>query len=151
MSAVLLPHTRWTRLRTAVNWVNLSTPLGLLVARCGGARRERRGRGTVLAGDYRFGFPVAGAFTIGGVIISRMPLERLRTRTVLLEHEDRHVTQYGFCLGLPMVLLYVAAAGVSWVLSGNHYAYNPFERWAGLATGGYPVARTRWAARRADA
>ena len=42
-----LPHTPWTRIRTVVNWLNLSTLLGLLVARIGGATRHRRGRGTL--------------------------------------------------------------------------------------------------------
>lgn len=144
----LLPSTGWTRVRTFVNWINLSTPLGFLVARLGGARVERRGRGTWLAGGYRYDFPVAGAFTIGGVIISRSTTDSLRGRPTLLAHEDRHVTQYGFCLGVPMLLLYFASVGVSWVVAGNHYAYNPFERLAGLAEGGYAAPQTRWAARR---
>ena len=44
------PDTAWTRLRAVLNWVNLSTPLGLALARVGGAVPERHERGTWLAG-----------------------------------------------------------------------------------------------------
>jgi hypothetical protein len=36
-----------------------------------------------------------------------------------------------------MVPLYLAAAGVSWVLTGDFGSRNVFERRAGLADGGY--------------
>ena len=72
-----LPHTPWTRIRTAVNWINLSTLLGLLVARIGGTTRQRRGRGTYVCTGYRFGFPVAGAFTVGSVIITKHDVDWL--------------------------------------------------------------------------
>lgn len=142
-----LPHTPWTRVRTLANWLNLSTPLGLLLARAGGARLERRGRGTWIAGGYRWSFPRAGAFTLGSVVLSTRDLDDLRSRPTLLRHEDRHCTQYAWCLGPLMLPPYLAAAGVSWVLAGDHSSYNPFERLAGLAEGGYPVPRTRRARR----
>src|SRR5690349_2450640 len=99
MSSELLPHTFWTRVRTVLNWLNLSTPLGLLIARIGGATITRRGRGTYLATGYRYGFPVASAFTVGSVIASKHDLDFLEARPVLLRHEDRHCTQYAFVLG----------------------------------------------------
>ena len=136
--------TRWTRVRTVANWVNLSTPLGLLVARVGGARVERADRGLHLAGGYRFGFPVAGAFTIGSVVLTRRDVGWLRDRPVLLRHEDRHVTQYAVLLGTPLLPLYVLAAGVSWLVARDHSSYNPFERLAGLDDGGYPSPSPRW-------
>lgn len=144
----LLPHTGWTRLRTVVNWVNLSTPLGLLVARLGGATVTRRGRGTYVASGYRFGFPVASAFTLGSVVTSTHDLDWLRSRPVLLQHEDRHVTQYAFLFGPVMLVLYGLSAVVSWVVAADHSSYNPFERLAGLEDGRYPPARTRRAKRR---
>lgn len=143
----MLPHTRWTRVRTVVNWINLSTLLGLAIARLGGARLERRGRGTWIASGYRYGFPVASAFTIGSVITSRHDREYLHDRPVLLAHEDRHCTQYAFCLGPVMLPLYFVSVGVSWLLSGDHASYNPFERLAGLSDGGYREARLRWRSR----
>lgn len=139
----VLAHTRWTRVRAVVNWANLSTPLGLLVARAGGARLERRGRGTWIAGGYRWGFPRAGAFTVGSVVLSTRDLDDLRSRSELLRHEDRHCTQYAWCLGPVMLVPYVVSAGVSWAVAGDHSSYNPFERLAGLADGGYPAPRTR--------
>lgn len=144
---VLLPHTPWTRLRTVVNWINLSTPLGLLVARLGGATVTRRGRGTYLATGYRFTVPVASAFTIGSVIDSRHDVAYLQARPRLLQHEDRHCTQYAFVLGPVLLPLYVVSAGVSYVLAGDHASYNLFERLAHLDDGGYRPARTRYSRR----
>ncbi|MET0928181.1 MAG: hypothetical protein ABWX74_01620 [Aeromicrobium sp.] len=139
----LLPHTPWTRVRTVLNWVNLSTPLGLLIARIGGATIARRGRGTYLATGYRFGFPVASAFTVGSVIASKHDAAWFAGRPTLLRHEDRHCTQYAFVLGVVMLPLYFFFVGLSWVVAGDHSSYNPFERLAGLADGNYPPARTR--------
>jgi hypothetical protein len=137
------PDTPWTRLRAVANWINLSTPLGLIIARAGGAVIVRRGRGSYLAGGYRWGFPAAGAFTVGSVITSPHELGWLRDRPLLLLHEDRHCTQYGFCLGVAMLPLYVLCAGVSWIIAGDHSSYNPFERLANLADGGYRPPRSR--------
>ena len=61
----------------------------------------------------------------------------MRRDTALLRHEARHATQYAWCGGLLMLPLYFAAAGVSWLLSGDFGAWNVFERGAGLADGGY--------------
>ncbi|WP_229054854.1 hypothetical protein [Aeromicrobium sp. Leaf350] len=144
----MLPHTPWTRVRTLVNWLNLSTLLGLAVARLGGARLERRGRGTWLAGGYRWDFPRAGAFTIGSVVISTRDLAALRSRPTLLRHEDRHCTQYAWCLGPVMLVPYLLGVAASWVVAGDHSSYNPFERLAGLREGGYPEPRTRRSRRR---
>lgn len=135
--AMSADHSGWTRLRLVLNWVNLSTPLGLFVARAGGARSRRFRRGTFLAAGYRLRFPVAGAFTIGNVIISSHDRRWLEAHPALLAHEDRHCTQYAFCVGVLMLPLYVVAAAFSWAIAGNHYAYNPFERLAGLIDGGY--------------
>ena len=139
-----MPHTPWTRVRTAVNWVNLSTLLGLLVARIGGASLHRRGRGTYVCTGYRFGFPVANAFTIGSVIISKRDLDWMAARPLLLQHEDRHCTQYAFLIGPVMLPLYVLSVGFSYLLAGDHSSYNPFERLAGLADGGYPPPTSRF-------
>jgi hypothetical protein len=145
------PASRWTRLRTAVNWVNLSTPLGLAIARAGGASAEPMGRGTRLATGYRHAFPFAAAFTVGNVVISKHDVAYFASRPALLRHEDRHCTQYAFVLGVAMLPLYVVSAGVSWVLAGDHSSYNPFERLAGLADGSYPPPTSRLSRRRAPA
>jgi hypothetical protein len=126
-----------------VNWVNLSTPLGLLVARIGGATRTKRGRGTYVCTGYRLGFPRAGAFTVGCVIITRHDDTWLGSRPLLLRHEDRHCTQYAILLGPVMVPLYLVGVGFSYLVAGDHSSYNPFERLAGLRDGGYPPPATR--------
>ncbi|MCW2771315.1 MAG: hypothetical protein JWR27_2748 [Aeromicrobium sp.] len=138
-----LPHTFWTRVRAVVNWVNLSTPLGLIVARVGGATVIRHGRGTYLATGYRLDFPVAGAFTIGSVIDSHHDVAYLLDRPLLLRHEDRHVTQYAFA-GVVMLPLYLVCVGISYAIAGDRSSYNPFERLADLADGNYPSPRTRF-------
>lgn len=146
--AAPLPHTPWTRLRTVLNWINLSTPLGLLIARIGGATITRRGRGTYLATGYRYGFPVASAFTVGSVITSKHDPAYFEQRPVLLQHEDRHCTQYAFVLGVVMLPIYVLSVAVSYAVAGDHSSYNPFERLAGLADGNYPPPTTRLAKKR---
>lgn len=138
-----LPHTGFTRVRTVLNWVNLSTPLGLLVCRLGGATIMPLGRGTRLATGYRFGFPVATAFTVGSVIISKHDAVYFAQRPALLRHEDRHCTQYACVLGVALLPLYGLCAAVSYAVAGDHASYNPFERLAGLADGNYPAPTTR--------
>lgn len=136
-------RTRLTRLRTISNWVNLTTPLGLLVARLGGATLTPLGRGTYLATGYRRGFPIATAFTVGSVIVSKHDAAYFAQRPALLRHEDRHCTQYACVLGLAMLPAYAVCAGLSWVIAGDGSSYNPFERLAGLADGNYPPPRSR--------
>ena len=130
-----------------MNWLNLSTPLGMLVAWISGATRRRRGRGTYVCTGYRFRFPVAGAFTVGSVIITKHDDDWLLARPLLLRHEDRHCTQYAFLVGPVMLPLYLVSVGVSYLLAGDHSSYNPFERLAGLADGGYPPPTTRFSRR----
>jgi hypothetical protein len=141
------PHTPWTRIRTVVNWINLSTLLGLFVARLGGATRRPRGRGTYVCSGYRFRFPVAGAFTVGSVIITKHHADWLESRPLLLRHEDRHCTQYAFLLGPVMLPLYGLGLAISYLIAGDHSSYNPFERLAGLDDGGYPRPSNRFSRR----
>lgn len=126
------------RARRLANLLNLSTPLGLLVARVGGARRRPGPYGLVLAEGYRFGFPVANAFTVGDVVVTAQSFERLAPLVPgLLEHEERHSRQYAVCLGLPYLPLYTAAMAWSVLRTGDRASANVFERAAGLVDGGY--------------
>jgi hypothetical protein len=132
------------RVRRAVNVVNLSTPLGLLLALTAtrrppsGERRVVRGPdGLLIAGGYRPPVPIARAFTVGNVILIRRDAAYLLENPRLLGHEARHSTQYAWCLGVMMIPLYLLCAGVSLALCGDHASYNPFERLAGLDDGGY--------------
>ncbi|WP_344843885.1 hypothetical protein [Nonomuraea dietziae] len=81
------------RIRRIANFVNLSTPLGLLISVVGGARRTNGPDGLILAYGYRYAFPVAGAFTVGNVVVTKHPDGYLTGR--LLDHESRHATQWG--------------------------------------------------------
>ncbi len=127
------------RLRSVANWLNLATPVGLLIAQVGHAHVERRDRGLLIASGYAFGFPAASAFTIGSVVISTHSPGYFRERPELLRHEERHTWQYVVCLGLPFIPLYLAAAGWSWLRAGDWASHNMFERLAGLADGHYAV------------
>ena len=132
-------QTGWEWVRTLGNVLNLTTPLGLLIARIGRARIRRGPRGLLLAEGYRLPFPIAGAFTVGSVITTDSTFaERLRALPRLLEHEERHAWQYLCCLGLPFYPVYVVMMGWSVLRTGDRAARNAFERHAGLAAGGYP-------------
>ncbi len=129
------PALRW---RSVVNLVNLSTPLGLLVAAAGRARLRPGANGLVLGEGYRLPFPVAGAFTVGNVVVTAGTFEQLQRRCpAVLKHEDRHAWQYAYCLGLPYLVAYTAAMGWSALRTGDRASANVFERQAGLAAGGY--------------
>ena len=125
------------RLRQVVNYVNLSTPLGLLAAVLGRARVVAGPGGLVLATGYRLPVPAAPAFTVGNVVLLRADLDVLRRRPRLLRHEARHATQYAVCVGPVMIPLYLVAAGWSWLRCRDFAWHNVFERLAGLADGGY--------------
>ncbi len=133
-----MPASTSDRIRHVANGVNLSTSLGLLVARVGGARIRRGPMALYLADHYRFGFPVADAFTIGDVVLSRHDLDHLLARwPALLEHEEAHSRQWMWCLGMPFFPCYVAAMAWSWLRTGDRAACNVFECQADLVKGGY--------------
>jgi len=125
------------RLRRRVNRLNGTTALGLAVARAGGARCRPGPGGVILAEGYRWGFPVAGAFTVGDVVVTRGDFDALCGRLPeVLEHERRHCAQYAV-LGLAFLPLYVVATAWSWLFLRDLARGNLFERWAGLRSGGY--------------
>jgi hypothetical protein len=123
------------RVRLAVNLANGSTLAGLGLGLAGRARLTRAQEGLLVGTGYRLPLPAVPAFTMGSVILTRR--DSLPSDTALFRHEARHSTQYAWCGGLLMLPLYFAAAGVSWVLSGDVGAWNAFERRAGLVDGGY--------------
>lgn len=124
----------WHRFRQVANWVNLSTPLGLAIALAGRACLRRGAYGLIYAHGFRI--PIrAGAVTLGNVVVTRRGDGYLAGG--LLEHESRHATQYVWCLGLPMLLLYLLASVASIAICGNPGSWNVFERRANLADGGY--------------
>ncbi|HEY9292456.1 MAG TPA: hypothetical protein VIP98_14320 [Microlunatus sp.] len=130
--------TRPQQLRKLGNWANLTTPAGLLIARIGGARLRRGPRGLHLADRYRFRFPIAGAFTVGNVVITHQTWPQLLAASPnVLLHEERHSWQYLICGGFGFFPLYGLAMLWSWLRTGNLATDNVFERNAGLADGGY--------------
>ncbi len=131
--------------RRLVNLANGSTLAGLGVAALGGARVARRADGLFVGTGYRLPVPPAPAFCLGNVIVTRLD----GLSPALLRHEARHATQYACCGGVLMVPLYLAAAAVSWALTGDFGARNVFERRAGLADGGYADKPLRPSIRRA--
>jgi hypothetical protein len=132
--------------RQAVNLVNGSTLAGLGVAALGGAALARTVDGLFLGTGYRLPVPPAPAFCLGNVIVTRR--DGIDPGSSLFAHEARHATQFACCGGVVMIPLYLAAAGVSWALTGDFGARNVFERRAGLADGGYMDKPLRPALRR---
>jgi hypothetical protein len=139
--------TRWPlgpwQVRSVLNAANLSTPLGLVVGLVGRVTFRRGPRGLLLGHGYRLPVPVASAFTVGDVVLTRHGEELFDERPRLLAHEERHAWQYAASLGLPFLVLYVLGAAWSWVRTGHPAMGNPFERLAGLADGGYPTVNPR--------
>ncbi|WP_420180694.1 hypothetical protein [Paenarthrobacter sp. TA1.8] len=125
------------RFRQIANVLNLSTPLGLAVAAASRSTVSHGPRGLLIAAGYNWKLPHAGAFTLGNVVLYRAPHGVAGTNAVLLGHEERHSTQYAYCLGLPFLVFYGVAAGWSMLRSGNPASRNFFERQAGLVAGGY--------------
>src|SRR5688500_15095925 len=121
------------KLKLVGNFVNLTTLAGFLVGLIGRARFSRGPRGLFYATGYGIGFPVANAFTIGNVVLTKNDRAYLDSRPVLVKHEERHSWQYFFLIGLPMLPLYVVAVAWSWFRTGDPASRNLFERLAGLA------------------
>jgi hypothetical protein len=132
------PETGRQWVRFAGNFINLSTPVGLAVARIGRATIRRGPRGLFLGEGYRLRFPIAGAFTIGNVITTSTTWDHMLARHPhLMKHEEAHTWQYLYCFGLPYYIPYVIFMGWSVLRTGDRAARNFFERQAGLAIGGY--------------
>ncbi len=126
--------------------MNGSTLAGLGVAALGGAVVARSVDGLFTGTGYRLPVPPAPAFCLGNVIVARG--DGIDPGSPVFRHEARHATQFAWCGGVVMIPLYLAAAGVSWVLTGDFGARNVFERRAGLADGGYTDKPLRPAFRR---
>ncbi|WP_375388320.1 hypothetical protein [uncultured Amnibacterium sp.] len=125
-------------LRRIVNLLNLSTPLGVLIAKAGGARLRGGPHGLLLAEGFRFLPGLAGAMTIGNVVLTRGRFTDLvGALPRVLEHESRHASQWLRFGGLPFLLAYLMGGAWSLLRTGDRAAGNPFERAAGLADGGY--------------
>lgn len=125
------------RVRHVLNWCNLSTPVGLAIARLGGARIRRGERLLFEAEGYRLRFPVAGAFTVGDVVTTASTFAGLEARTPgVMGHERRHALQYALA-GPWFLPAYLAGAAWSLLRTGDPAIRNPLERHAGLITGGY--------------
>ena len=127
-------------MRRISNLLNLSTPLGLLIARIGRAEISAGPNGLILAERFRFSFPAASAFTVGNVLITaRCWDDLLLVNPQLLRHEARHSWQYVGCGGLAFLPLYGLAMAWSWLRGRDRFSHNVFERHAGLSDGGYPA------------
>ena len=132
------PTSGWQWARFAGNFINLSTIVGLGVAKIGRATIKRGPRGLFLAEGYHLKFPIAGAFTIGNVVTTSSTWDKmLDSYPYLIKHEEGHTWQYLYCLGLPYYIPYVIFMGWSVLRTGDRAARNLFERQAGLAWGGY--------------
>ena len=105
-------------MRQAVNLANGSTLAGLGVAALGRARLARGADGLFTGTGYRLPVPPAPAFCLGNVIVTRMDaLDRGLGRCSATRPGTPPSTPGA--AGWSMVPLYLVAAGVSWVLTGD--------------------------------
>jgi hypothetical protein len=128
-----------------MNAINLSTLLGLALAKASGSTLASGPDGLVLATQPRRRLLRASAFTVGNVVLVSVE----QPSAELLRHEARHSTQWAWCV-LLFLPLYWLAAGWSYLRCGDHWSRNVFEQRAGLADGGYvenPVRRLRGSTR----
>jgi hypothetical protein len=137
------PLTPGQRIRRLANLANGTSILGLAVALAAGTEVSQGPRGLVIASGYRWRIPFAGAFTLGNVVICRTGTEQLTSHPALLGHEEKHCTQYAWCLGFPFLPLYFLSAAWSQLRTGNPASGNFFERQAGLEAGGYRYSSKR--------
>ena len=127
----------WQGLKLVGNVLNLSTAAGVVVGLIGRVRFSRGPRGLLYGSGYKLGFPIASAFTIGNVVLSKHDRSYFDERPLLVKHEERHSWQY-FCLfGLPFFPLYLLAVAWSWLRTGCPASRNLFERLASLDDGNY--------------
>jgi hypothetical protein len=117
------PATAGQWFRFAGNLVNLTTLLGLAIAKLGRATIRRGPRGLFLCEGYKLKFPVAGAFTVGNVITTGSTWEAMLARwPQLLQHEERHTWHYIACLGMPFYPAYAICMGWSMLRTGDRAA-----------------------------
>ena len=136
---------QWWWVRRLANWVNLTTPIGMAIAKVGRAELATRDRGMWLATSYRYSFPIARAFTVGSVVVTKHTPEWMAERPQLFAHESRHASQWAACIGLPFLLLYLVAMLWSLIWAGDRGSHNVFEVMAGLEDGGYQRRPSRFA------
>ena len=131
-------------LREVGNLVNLSTPLGVLLATAGGARIRRGPHGLLLAERTRLPMFAAGAMTVGNVVLTGGTFgDLVALLPRVLDHESRHASQWLAFGGLPFLPAYLLGGLWSLIRTGDRGSGNPFERAAGLADGGYAAVRPR--------
>ncbi len=139
------------RVRSVANWVNLSTPAGLVLARVAAGPPRRARNGVWLAHDYRLPVPPAPAFTLGSVVFLRSSLPGSGRDPVgsvsrrLLDHEERHVTQYAWCGGVVMPVAYTlppAGRGCGPATSPRATRSSGALAWPTAATGSSPSGRS---------
>lgn len=131
-------------MRNVANFVNLSTPLGLLLA-LGARSRLRLAHGMVVADRAALPWVTASALTVGSVVlVPHRTLEEASAQIPgLLQHESEHAWQYAYCLGLPFLPLYLLATAWSLLRTRDRASANFFEVQAGLVLGGYRAAEPR--------
>ena len=126
-------------MRAVVNWINLTTPLGLLLARLGRAEPRRGPMWLWVADRYRGPAPKAGAFMVQrGARPGRAVGRPDPAQPGLLEHEKTHAEQWAR-LGLFFLPGYLAAIAWSRLRTGTNHGANLFEVRADLLKGGYPI------------
>lgn len=132
------PHPAWTTTRRVINFINLATPLGWIVARAGRATVAPAPHGMWVARRYQG--PLArhaGAVCIGNIVVTRSDVVDPQPDDGWLLHESAHVSQWALLSPIGFIPAYLLASGWSLLRTGDAWSNNIFERLASLEAGGY--------------
>ena len=131
--------------RQRLNRINLSTPLGLLIAKIFGGATIQLNNGIYVNYGRKGKYNNSWAITIGDVILTKTDKNCKLCQSgkhhdlsnALLRHELVHSEQYAKFGGLIFLALYLFASIKSFIIYRNRWQGNIYEIQAGLQDGGY--------------
>jgi len=131
--------------RQRLNRFNLSTPLGLLIAKIFGGKTIQLENGLYMNYGRKGKYQKAEVITVGDVLLvtfnkdcphcQQKDLYKLSPK--LLRHELKHSEQYAKFGGIIFLALYLFASIKSYIQYKNIWQGNIYEIQAGLEDGGY--------------
>jgi hypothetical protein len=130
--------------RRILNKINLSTYLGLLIAKIFGGQTVKLDNGLYMNYGRKGKYQKADVVTVGDVFLVKFDKDCIHCQQRnlyilsdnLLRHETKHSEQYAI-LGLFFIPLYILASIKSYIIYRNFWQGNIFEIRAGLEDGNY--------------
>ena len=131
--------------RQRLNRLNLSTPLGLLIAKIIGGTTIQLENGLYMNYGRKGKYKKAEVITVGDVLLVTFNKDCLHCQQKdlydlspnLLRHELKHSEQFAKFAGIIFLALYLFASIKSYIQYKNFWQGNIFEIQAGLVDGNY--------------